>query len=210
MLAPTISAIMDCLKNRDCLNRHEHLCNMQNGMWTRNYVLTPKNNTFEGEKIVLFEYFSINIFDPQIFFIQLYRYVEQLDSCSCCFLPDVFKTKSSQRSLLESVLTLESVTSYLITGRPKPCAPLRKACNVTSDCCTGYCSVVDEYTFPGFCTDPNMAMYHGVGSGNALSGTENGESGYRFNRGNRFLASSTIEKERSASAPQEVAKSKPA
>lgn len=47
--ASTAIAIMDCLKNRDCLNRHEHLCNMQNGMWTRNYVLYPKNGTsFEG------------------------------------------------------------------------------------------------------------------------------------------------------------------
>ena len=86
MSASTILAIMDCLKNRDCLNRHEHLCNMQNGMWTRNYVLTPKNNTLKVRKKMFHSNtFPFIFFHPQIFFIQLYRYVEQLDSCFMLF-----------------------------------------------------------------------------------------------------------------------------
>ncbi|MBD3994747.1 hypothetical protein GUH85_19385, partial [Xanthomonas citri pv. citri] len=82
-------------------------------------------------------------------------------------LPEVFKNKASQRTLLESFLTLESITPpYFVGGqnginngmsqnsqRPKPCSALRKACQRTMDCCTGYCSVTDEDE-GGFCNDP--------------------------------------------------------
>ena len=128
---PTL-ARMDCLRNRDCGTKHEHLCNMQNGMWTKNFLLIPNNN---------------GSFD------------EMLDSCSCCFLPDIFRMKASQRNLLESVISLESVNSPYFANsqnnfaRTKPCSALRKSCQKTSDCCTGYCSVSDEDE-GGFCNDP--------------------------------------------------------
>lgn len=114
---------------RDCATKHEHLCNMQNGMWTKNYILIPnQNGTFD----------------------------ETLDSCSCCFLPDVFRVKASQRSLLESVISLESSASYLFASRPKPCSPLRRSCMKTADCCTGYCTVTDDDNEGGFCNDPHV------------------------------------------------------
>ena len=74
-----------------------------------------------------------------------------LDSCSCCFLPEVYRSKAAQRGLLDTVLALESeVQSF--ANRVKPCAPLRRACSKTADCCTGYCSASELHD--GFCNDP--------------------------------------------------------
>ena len=57
----------------------------------------------------------------------------------------------AQRGLFDSVMALESeVQSFM--SRIKPCAPLRRACSKTSDCCTGYCSASEQHE--GFCHDP--------------------------------------------------------
>ena len=49
-LALGASGGMECLRNKDCATKHEHLCNMQTGLWTKNYVLTPKNASYNGER----------------------------------------------------------------------------------------------------------------------------------------------------------------
>lgn len=40
---------MECLRNKDCGIKYEHLCNMQRGLWTKNYVLLPRNGSFVGK-----------------------------------------------------------------------------------------------------------------------------------------------------------------
>lgn len=113
---------MECIRNKDCAHKHEHICNMQSGLWTKNYILVSKNNSF----------------------------VDSLDSCSCCFPPEVFKTKVSQRGLFDSIMTLETEANIFV-NRVKPCSPLKKFCSKTSDCCTGYCSISER---GGVCHDP--------------------------------------------------------
>ena len=44
---------MDCLRNKDCATKYEHLCNMQSGMWTKNYILHPMNGSYNGESVLL-------------------------------------------------------------------------------------------------------------------------------------------------------------
>ena len=75
-----------------------------------------------------------------------------LETCACCFVPEVYKEKVSQRGLFESMLTLESDAHTFFTTRGGPCRPLNRECSKTSDCCTGYCSVSDRKE--GFCHDP--------------------------------------------------------
>lgn len=41
---------MECLKNKECNTKYEHLCNMQNGLWTKNYVFNFVNGSTEGNK----------------------------------------------------------------------------------------------------------------------------------------------------------------
>ena len=53
--------------------------------------------------------------------------------------------------MLESVMTVEAESQNSMS-RIKPCFPLKKSCNKTSDCCTGYCSVSEDKE--GFCYDP--------------------------------------------------------
>ena len=48
-LVSCASGGMDCLRNRDCATKHEHLCNMQSGLWTKNYVLSSHNGSYNGE-----------------------------------------------------------------------------------------------------------------------------------------------------------------
>lgn len=57
----------------------------------------------------------------------------------------------AQRGLFDTVMALESEVQSFV-NRVKPCAPLRRACSKTSDCCTGYCSVSEHHD--GFCNDP--------------------------------------------------------
>lgn len=86
---------------------------------------------------------------------------DSIDSCGCCFSPDVYKERVSQRGLLESVMSLESESQFFMS-RVKPCSPLRKSCSKTSDCCTGYCSVSEDRE--GFCHDPLILRDHGTRS----------------------------------------------
>lgn len=33
----------------DCSAKHEHLCNMQSGLWTKSYIISPENGSYNGE-----------------------------------------------------------------------------------------------------------------------------------------------------------------
>jgi len=46
---------------------------------------------------------------------------------------------------------MEAESQFFIR-RISPCAPLKRPCSKTSDCCTGYCSVAEDRA--GFCHDP--------------------------------------------------------
>jgi hypothetical protein len=119
---------LECIKNKDCTQIYEHLCNHQAGLWIKNYVLSMENGTT----------------------------YETVESCSCCFSPEIFRQKVTQRTLLQNIgLTLESQEMASKYGT-KPCSPLRKPCVKTFDCCFGYCTNTEEGgdKVMGECFDP--------------------------------------------------------
>lgn len=78
-----------------------------------------------------------------------------METCACCFVPEVYKEKVSQRGLFDSMVALESDAQNMFISRGGPCRPLNRECSKTSDCCTGYCSVLDRKE--GFCYDPLLS-----------------------------------------------------
>ena len=46
-------AAMLCVVNRFCDSKHEHLCNILSGLWTKNYAISLRNDSYEGEYLRL-------------------------------------------------------------------------------------------------------------------------------------------------------------